>query len=308
MSWTASERFCPSFKGQLPDDFKIDLINDQSIFVKAAINGVVREGAVAAALTSLMILLFLGSWRSTVIIATSIPLAVLCALMGLWATGQTLNIMTLGGLALAVGILVDDATVTIENINWHLEHGKDVRTAILDGAQQIVQPAFVSLLCICIFFVPMFTLPGVAGYLFVPMAMSVVFALIASFILSRTLVPTLSLYLLEPHLASWRRRRRRHALHLSQGGNVLARMQRRFEMRFEQVRESYRNLLALALSRRRLFVTGFLVAVAASFLLVPFLGSNFFPAIDTGQVTLHIRTPVGTRIEDTTQIAARIEG
>src|SRR6202012_5459815 len=183
----------------LPDALKIDLLNDQSVFVKAAISGVVREGALAALLTSLMILLFLGSWRSTLIIATSIPLSVLVALIGLWATGQSLNIMTLGGLALAVGILVDDATVTIENINWHLEHGKDVKTAILDGARQIVQPAFVSLLCICIVFVPMLSLNGVAGFLFVPMAMSVVFAMIASFFLSRTLVPTMAMYLLKPH-------------------------------------------------------------------------------------------------------------
>jgi len=298
----------PKLKDQLPDSLRIDILNDQSIFVKAAVTGVVREGAIAAGLTSLMILLFLGSWRSTVIIATSIPLAVLSAIMALWATGQTLNIMTLGGLALAVGILVDDATVTIENINWHLEHGKDVRTAILDGARQIVQPAFVSLLCICIVFVPMFALPGVAGYLFVPMAMSVVFAMIASFILSRTLVPTLSLYLLKPHVgAGADADAAEHALHQAQGDHVFARLQRTFESGFEQVRESYRNLLALALSRRRLFVTGFLVSVALSFLLVPFLGSNFFPSIDTGQVTLHFRTPTGTRIEDTNQVAGYVE-
>ena len=302
------KQLLPKLKDQLPDSLRIDLLNDQSIFVKAAVTGVVREGAIAAGLTSLMILLFLGSWRSTVIIATSIPLAVLSAVMALWATGQTLNIMTLGGLALAVGILVDDATVTIENINWHLEHGKDVRTAILDGARQIVQPAFVSLLCICIVFVPMFALPGVAGYLFVPMAMSVVFAMIASFILSRTLVPTLSLYLLKPHVMDAPDPDAAdHALHQAQGDHLLARLQRRFETGFEDIRESYRNLLALALSRRRLFVTGFLVAVALSFLLIPFLGSNFFPSIDTGQVTLHFRTPTGTRIEDTNQIAGEIE-
>jgi multidrug efflux pump subunit AcrB len=298
----------PKLKDQLPDTLRIDLLNDQSIFVKAAVTGVVREGAIAAGLTSLMILLFLGSWRSTIIIATSIPLAVLSAIMALWATGQTLNIMTLGGLALAVGILVDDATVTIENINWHLEHGKDVRTAILDGAQQIVQPAFVSLLCICIVFVPMFALPGVAGYLFIPMAMSVVFAMIASFILSRTLVPTLSLYLLKPHVGgAGNADEADHALHQSQGNHVFARLQRSFEGGFERVRESYRNVLALALVKRRLFVTGFLAVIALSFLLVPFLGSNFFPNIDTGQVLLHFRTPTGTRIEDTNQIAGNIE-
>ena len=268
----------------------------------------VREGALAAALTSLMILLFLGSWRSTIIIATSIPLSVLSALIGLWATGQTLNIMTLGGLALAVGILVDDATVTIENINWHLEHGKDVRTAIIDGARQIVQPAFVALLCICIVFVPMLTLQGVAGYLFIPMAISVVFAMIASFILSRTLVPTLSLYLLKPHLnGTHDAEAADHAMHLAQGDHFLARLQRRFESGFEAVRESYRNLLALALSRRRLFVVGFLATVLISFVLFPFLGSNFFPAVDTGQITVHVRPPIGTRLEDTTQQIADIE-
>jgi multidrug efflux pump subunit AcrB len=298
----------PLLKERLPDSLKIDLLNDQSIFVKAAISGVVREGALAALLTSLMILLFLGSWRSTLIIAASIPLSVLVALIGLWATGQSLNIMTLGGLALAVGILVDDATVTIENINWHLEHGKDVRTAILDGARQIVQPAFVALLCICVVFVPMLALGGVAGFLFVPMAMSVVFAMIGSFILSRTLVPTLSLYLLKPHLGGAHDADAAdHAMHQAQGGHIFARMQRRFEAAFEVSREGYRNLLALALNYRRLFVTGFLAVIAVSFLLFPFLGSNFFPTVDTGQITLHVRPPVGTRLEDTTQQDAAIE-
>ncbi|HWA68542.1 MAG TPA: efflux RND transporter permease subunit [Rhizomicrobium sp.] len=293
----------PVLKTQLPPELKIDVLSDQSLFVKAAINGVVREGAIAAGLTSLMILLFLGSWRSTVIIATSIPLAVLCALMGLWATGHTLNIMTLGGLALAVGILVDDATVTIENINWHLEQGKSVYDAIMDGARQITQPAFVSLLCICVAFVPMFALSGVAGFLFVPMAMSVLFAMIASFILSRTLVPTLSLYLLKPH------RPGKHAVsdNGSGGDHMMARLQRRFETSFARFREQYRNLLALAMTRRRLFVFGFLGAIAASMLLLPFLGENFFPTVDSGQITLHARAPAGTRVEDGTQIVAQIE-
>jgi multidrug efflux pump subunit AcrB len=287
----------PLLRTQLPDALKIDVLSDQSLFVKAAINGVVREGAIAAGLTSLMILFFLGSWRSTVIIATSIPLAVLCALMGLWATGQTLNIMTLGGLALAVGILVDDATVTIENINWHLEHGKGVYESIMDGARQITQPAFVSLLCICVAFVPMFSLQGVAGFLFVPMAMAVVFAMVASFILSRTLVPTLSLYLLKPHAEE----------HAALGNNMFARLQKRFETAFADTRESYRNLLALAMTRRRAFVFGFLAAVVVSMLLVPFLGEDFFPSVDSGQITLHTRTPPGTRIEDTTQTVAQME-
>jgi CzcA family heavy metal efflux pump len=289
----------PLIRDQLPPELDINLLDDQSIFVKAAVSGVAREGVIAAALTSLMILLFLGSWRSTVIIAISIPLAVMAALAGLWATGQTLNIMTLGGLALAVGILVDDATVTIENINWHLEHGKDVNTAILDGAQQIVQPAFVSLLCICIVFVPMFALKGVAGYLFVPMAMSVIFAMIASFILSRTLVPTMAMYLLKPHAMT--------GPHQAEGRHALARLHLTFERSFNNFREGYRNLLALAMIRRRLFITGFMVVVAASFLLVPFLGSDFFPTIDAGQMVLHARLPAGTRIEHALPVFARIE-
>ena len=293
----------PKLEQTLPPDFHVVALNDQSLFVKAAISGVIREGVIAATLTSLMILLFLGSWRSTVIIATSIPLSVLCAIIGLHMAGQTLNIMTLGGLALAVGILVDEGTVTIENINWHLEHGKDVRTAILDGAEQIVIPAFVSLLCICIVFVPMFALKGVAGFLFVPMAEAVVFAMIASFILSRTLVPTMAMYLLKPHV---------HAIEGAQHTGPawlrpLSAFQRGFEVRFEQFREAYRNLLAMALVHRRLFVIGFLGAVIASFALAPFLGANFFPSVDSGQITLHVRPPVGTRIEDASAMFGDIE-
>ena len=287
----------PVLRQQMPPELKVSVLTDQSLFVKAAINGVVREGAIAAGLTSLMILFFLGSWRSTIIIATSIPLAVLSALMALWATGQTLNIMTLGGLALAVGILVDDATVTIENINWHLEQGKPVYESIMEGARQITQPAFVSLLCICVAFVPMFSLQGVAGFLFMPMAMAVVFAMIASFLLSRTLVPTLALYLLKLHAEE----------HAALGNNMFARLQKRFEKGFADTREGYRNLLALAMGHRRRFVFGFLGAVAVSMLLVPFLGEDFFPSVDSGQITLHARTPAGTRVEDTTQIVAQIE-
>jgi CzcA family heavy metal efflux pump len=289
----------PKLHETLPRDFKIVPLNDQSLFVTAAISGVVREGIIAAALTSLMILLFLGSWRSTVIIAISIPLAILSALAALSAVGETLNIMTLGGLALAVGILVDDATVTIENINWHLEQGKDVRTAILDGAQQIVTPAFVSLLCICIVFVPMFVLKGVAGFLFVPMAEAVVFAMIASFILSRTLVPTMAMYLLKPR--DEKDGETRHA------PGVLSRFQRQFEAKFEHFRESYRNLLAMALTHRRVFIVGYLAVVLTSFTLVPFLGSNFFPSVDSGQITLHVRPQVGTRIEDASAMFGDIE-
>jgi CzcA family heavy metal efflux pump len=294
----------PKIEETMPPSLRVVALNDQSLFVRAAISGVIREGVIAAALTSLMILLFLGSWRSTLIIATSIPLSVLAALAGLSAIGETLNIMTLGGLALAVGILVDEATVTIENINWHLEQGKDVRTAILDGAAQIATPAFVSLLCICIVFIPMFALKGVAGFLFVPMAESVVFAMVASFILSRTLVPTMAMFLLKPHA---------HAGH-GEGAaaapvsrNPLARFQRRFEAGFERFREAYRNLLAMALTHRRIFVVGFMVAVVVSFGLAPFLGANFFPSVDSGQITLHVRPPVGTRIEDASAMFGDIE-
>ncbi len=287
----------PGILATMPPGFKINLINDQSVFVKAAISGVIREGVIAASLTALMILLFLGSWRSTIIIATSIPLSVLCSVAALSAVGQTLNIMTLGGLALAVGILVDDGTVTIENINWHLEKGKDVRTAIMDGASQIVTPAFVSLLCICVVFVPMFTLGGVAGFLFRPMAEAVIFAMIASFLLSRTLVPTLAAYLLRPH--------EEHAVETKR--NVFQRFQAGFENRFERIREGYRNLLAMALAHRPLFVICFVLFSFGSLGLEPLLGSNFFPSVDSGQITIHVRPPVGTRIEDSSAEFGSIE-
>src|ERR1700736_997959 len=246
-------------KDSLPDALKIGFIGDQSLFVRGAITGVAYEGIIAALLTSVMILLFLGSWRSTLIIAVSIPLAVLGAIVMLSAIGETLNIMTLGGLALAVGILVDDATVTIENINWHLEHGKGVETSIMDGANQIVTPAFVSLLCICIVFVPMFFLTGVARFLFVPMAEAVMFAMLWSFILSRTLVPTMANYLLQQH--------EDHA-GAPRSRNPLVRFQRGFEAGFEHVRGAYRDLLSFAMRGRAVFVLGFLAFVAASFLLV----------------------------------------
>ncbi len=292
----------PRLELTLPKSFKVLLLDDQSIFVKAAISGVIREGVIAAALTSLMILLFLGSWRSSLIIAVSIPLAILFSITVLSALGQTLNIMTLGGLSLAVGILVDDATVTIENINWHLEQGKGTEAAILDGAQQIVTPAFVSLLCICIVFVPMFFLPGVAGFLFVPLAEAVVFAMIGSFILSRTLVPTLANALLKAHGGP--HERGIMEAHDAQAGrsssrNPFVMFQHAFETGFERIRLGYRSLLILALSHRRTFVVGFLAAVLLSFLLVPFLGQNFFPTVDSGQMSIHVRAPLGTRIEET---------
>jgi CzcA family heavy metal efflux pump len=291
--------------GSLPDTLKVAPIGDQSLFVRAAISGVAKEGVIAAALTSLMILLFLGSWRSTVIIAVSIPLAILGSITALSAIGETLNIMTLGGLALAVGILVDDATVTIENINWHLEQGKQVEAAIMDGARQIVTPAFVSLLCICIVFVPMFFLEGVARFLFVPMAEAVMFAMISSFILSRTLVPTMANYLLKPHAPHTDEHGTDAALPPSR--NPLVRFQRRFEARFERIREGYRELLALAMGSRRNFVIGFLAFVLLSFLLAPFLGRNFFPDVDAGQILMHVRAPVGTRVEESARLFAQIQ-
>jgi multidrug efflux pump subunit AcrB len=280
-------------------------LNDQSIFVRSAISAVALEGAIAAALTSVMIFLFLGSWRSTIIIAVSIPLSILGAIMGLAALGETLNIMTLGGLALAVGILVDDATVTIENINWHLEQGKDVETAILDGAAQIVTPAFISLLCICIVFVPMFFLDGVARFLFVPMAEAVMLAMAFSFFLSRSLVPTMANYLLKPHAAHTDMHGNNQSLPTSR--NPLVQFQRSFESGFEKFRAGYRSVLHLAMLNRIKVITVFMSFILASFALVPYLGSNFFPDVDGGQILIHARVPIGTRVEETAARFAAIE-
>ena len=292
-------------KKTLPSNLVLTAIGDQSIFINAAIGGVIREGVIAAALTSLMILLFLGSFRSTLIIATSIPLSVLGSIATLWALGETLNIMTLGGLALAVGILVDEATVTIENINWHLEQGKEVEQAILDGAEQIVVPAFVSLLCICIVFVPMFFLTGVPRFLFVPLAEAVMSAMVWSFILSRTLVPTMAKYLL-----------RKHAVHAGGHGpnsalpstrNPFVRFQRGFEARFERGRLAYRELLTMALRHRTVFTILFMAFIVGSFALAPYLGRDFFPSVDGGRILMHARAPVGTRVEETARLFANIE-
>jgi multidrug efflux pump subunit AcrB len=293
-------------KPSLPGALEIKPIGDQSIFVRAAISGVAREGVIAAALTSLMILLFLGSARSTLIVTTSIPLSILGAIGALAAIGETLNIMTLGGLALAVGILVDEATVTIESINYHLEQGKDVERAILDGASQIVVPAFVSLLCICIVFIPMFFLSGVARFLFVPMAESVMFAMVFSFLLSRTLVPTMAKYLLRRHDAPVGEHNK-VVLEPPPSKNPLVRLQSDFEARFARLRTAYHELLALAIEHRSRFLAGFLGFVAVSFLLAPFLGRNFFPPVDGGQMLLHVRAPVGTRIEATAARFADVE-
>ena len=283
----------------LPPQFKVDLLADQSLFVRAAINGVVREATIAACLTAAMILLFLGSLGSTLIIAISIPLSILTSLIAIGALGETINIMTLGGLALAVGILVDDATVAMENINRNLAQGKELEQAILDGSQQIAVPAFVSTLCICIVFVPMFFLTGVARFLFIPLAEAVVFAMLASYLLSRTLVPTLAKYFLRGHEAE--------SLGVAPRRNPLMRLQGKFEDGFEGLRAGYRSWLTAVLQHRRAFGLGFLAACLASFALLPWLGQDFFPTVDGGQFTLHMRARTGTRIEETARLCALVE-
>jgi CzcA family heavy metal efflux pump len=297
----------PRVQESLPSSLNLRAVGDQSVFVKAAVFGVIREAVLAAALVGLMILMFLGSWRSTVIILTEIPLAVLFALTALSILGETINVMTLGGLALAVGILVDDGTVTIENINYHLEQGKEIEPAILDGAQQIVVPAFVTLLCLCIVFVPMFQLGGVAGYLFRPLAEAVVFALIGSFILSRTLVPTMANYLMRGHHHTVESHIGHGVVPPTPSRNPLLRFQQGFETRFERFRERYRSLLTMALDRPKTFMVAFLACVVLSFALAPFLGSNFFPSVDSGQILMHVRAQPGTRIEETARLMEQIE-
>jgi CzcA family heavy metal efflux pump len=286
----------PRVAQTLPPELKIQPLFDQSIFVRGSINGVIREAVIAAALTGLMILIFLGSWRSTLIIAISIPLSILTSVIVLSFLHQTINIMTLGGLALAVGILVDDATVTIENIERHFEEGAELHDGILEGAAQIAVPAMVSTLCICIVFLPMFFLSGVARYLFVPLAEAVMFAMLASYILSRTLVPTLAMYLLKAHKQG-----------VNPSRNVFARFQRGFERRFEVVRSSYSSLLARLVALRVYFIPAFLLVCLSAFLLVPFLGQDFFPETDSGQFILHMRAKTGTRIEDTARLADEVE-
>jgi len=299
------KKLLPKIEESLPKSMHLSAVGDQSVFVNDAVSGVIREGAIAAALTGLMILLFLGSWRSTLIITISIPLAILASVTALSVLGETINVMTLGGLALAVGILVDDATVTIENMNYHLEQGKEIEPAIMDGARQIVVPATVSLLCICIVFVPMFGLGGVAGFLFRPLAEAVVFAMIGSYVLSRTLVPTLASYLLRGQAHHQDERGDHETQQPSR--NPLVRFQRGFEHRFEQIRAGYQGLLEIALGLRWLFVIGFVAVVLVSFGLVPFLGRNFFPAVDGGQIKLHIRAQIGTRIEETAKLCDTVE-
>ncbi len=285
----------------LPDGVDMKALFDQSLFVRASINGVLREALTAACLTAAMILLFLGNWRSTLIIAISIPLSILCSVITLSALGQTFNIMTLGGLALAVGILVDDATVEIENIDRNLAQGKELKQAILDGASQIAVPAFVSTLSICIVFVPMFFLTGVAKFLFVPLAEAVVFAMLASYMLSRTLVPTLVMYLLRGH---------EHEDKFKPGRGIfgpLKNFQIGFERRFEQLREAYHRVLVSAMEHRKIFVTCFLGFCVLSIGLVFFLGQDFFPTVDAGIFRMHVRGRAGLRIEETARLCDEIE-
>ncbi len=290
----------PIIAATLPPELKITPIADQSVFVRASISAVVREAVIAACLTAIMILVFLGSWRSTLIIAISIPLSILCSIFALSALGETINIMTLGGLALAVGILVDDATVEIENINRNFEMGKEIEQAILDGAAQIAIPAFVSTLSICIVFVPMFFLAGVARFLFVPLAEAVSFAMLASYLLSRTIVPTMAKYLLTGHS-------HHEAVAHADRRNPFVRLQMMFENGFERLRAGYRGVLQRCIQRRGIFVTVFLLVCVASFALAPWLGQDFFPASDSGQFRLHIRARTGTRIEETAKICDVIE-
>ncbi|MEI8078414.1 MAG: efflux RND transporter permease subunit [bacterium] len=294
----------PRILSGLPPELNVKEFADQSLFVRAAVNGVVKEGVIAAVLTAAMILLFLGTWRGTFIIALSIPLSVLTSLVLLSALGETINLMTLGGLALAVGILVDDATVEIENVHRQMALGKPNVEAILDGAQEIALPAFVSTLCICIVFVPMFFLTGVARYLFVPLAEAVVFAMLASYVLSRTLIPT---------LVMWFYRNIEYRGHTADPGSVstwlrpFVALQGGFERGFARFREGYRRMLGAVLAHHAVFIILFLAFCIGSLLLIPQLGQDFFPTVDAGQFRLHFRAPSGTRIEETTRLADRIE-
>src|SRR5436309_4054406 len=289
-------KILPRVTATLPQALKVQPLADQSIFVRSAVSGVIREAVIAACLTGLMILIFLGSWRSTVIIAVSIPLSILTSIIVLSFLGETINIMTLGGLALAVGMLVDDATVEIENTNRNLDQGKEIRQAILDGASQIAVPALVSTLCICIVFLPMFFLSGVARYLFVPLAEAVVFAMLASYFLSRTLVPTMALYLLKA--------KQHEAVH---SRNPFICFQQAFERGFERFRNAYQFLLTTLVSRRFIFVPVFLLTCLSASILLPWLGEDFFPNTDSGQFLLHVRAKTGTRIEETARLADLVE-
>lgn len=296
------KREIPRILDRMPEGIDIKLMFDQSLFVTAAIDNVVHEGLIAASLTAAMILLFLGNWRSTCIIAVSIPLAIMCSLIVLYLLGETLNLMTLGGLALAIGILVDDATVEIENVERHMAMGKNPHQAILDGAAEIAVPAFVSTLGICIVFVPMFFLTGVARSLFVPLAEAVVFAMMASYVLSRTLVPTLVMYMMAAH-------HKRHAVPAGRHPvlQALHRIHLRFDQGFEQFRRHYVVVLAALLRQRRRFGMGFFAFCALSLGLVPLLGQDLFPAVDAGQIRLHLRAPSGTRLDEMPRLVDEVE-
>jgi multidrug efflux pump subunit AcrB len=291
----------PAIAATLPPELVMRPLADQSVFVKGSLNGVVREGIIAASLTSIMILVFLGSWRSTLIICISIPLSILTSLLLLSVLGETINIMTLGGLALAVGVLVDDATVEIENMQRNIAMGKDLRQAILDGAQEIAVPAFVSTVCISIVFVPMFFLTGVARYLFVPLAEAVVFALFASYFFSRTIIPTLVMFLLPKELEA-----HRHPVAGRPMGRF-ARLHHRFELAFESLQKKYTNLLGQCLEHRKVFLSAFLLFCLSSLMLIPWLGQDFFPAVDAGQFLLHMRAKTGTRIEETARLVDEVD-
>src|ERR1022692_3127062 len=280
----------------LPPELKVTSLFDQSLFVRASISGVVREAGIAAVLTAVMILIFLGDWRPTIVISISIPLSIFCSIILLGAIGETINIMTLGGLALAVGILVDDATVEIENIERNLAMGKEMKQAILDGAQQVAVPAFVSTLCICIVFVPMFFLAGVAKFLFVPLAEAVSFAMLASYLLSRTLIPTLVMYIM-----------RGHEHRAAETRNPLVKLQRGFERWFERVRGGYQQLLETTLEHQKLFAVCFSTFCVLSLGLVFFLGQDFFPQVDAGLIRLHFRARPGLRVEETARLCDEVE-
>jgi multidrug efflux pump subunit AcrB len=301
----------PRIASTLPPELKITPLADQSIFVRAAIEGVLKEAITAACLTAAMILLFLGSWRSTIIVAISIPLSILTSLLVMSALGNSINLMTLGGLALAVGILVDDATVEIENINRLIPDGMSLRQTILTGAQQIAAPAFVATLAICIVFVPIFFLTGISGYLFRPLAEAVVFAMLASYFLSRTLVPTMVLYLFryehrrfsgEPGAAEAEEVDDRH-----ERPGFFYRIHLSFERGFGSLRNFYLGILSWCLRNRLVFGSVFLVGCAASMLLVPYLGQDLFPSVDSGQIRMHIRAPIGMRVEETAALCDRVE-
>ena len=294
----------PQILAGLPKDLKVTQLFDQSLFVRAAINGVLREAGIAAVLTGLMILLFLGSWRSTLIVCCSIPLSILTSLIVLGAMGETINVMTLGGFALAVGILVDDATVEIENIHRNLGMKKAITRAILDGAQQIAVPAFVSTLAICIVFVPVLLLTGAAKFLFTPLALAVVFAMLTSYLLTRTLVPTMVHYMLRPEVQLYQQGEHGHAV---PGEGIIWRVHHAFNGRFESLRQRYRGSLQWSLDHRPWVAAAFGVFFAGSLLLMFIVGRDFFPYVDSGQMRLHLRAPMGTRIEETERIFARVE-